>query len=284
MKLKTKILTLLAAALMISAVGVNVFAQTKDEWLQEGHRLNRMGDVEAAIEHYQKALEIAPDFEPAQRSLKGAQREQAQSDYVMQTAPHCRPPVAGPEIISQCFSDYFLFSGRPVHPLIIRELVGYLSDSEDVVVAIDLEGSQNANQFCCTDSYEVETGENGKLMVTIDLVNDFSAEQITEDDCGNACIFRYQFEGSTSNGVQVVRTWERTGGSGVFSTLLLLRMVERQRLSYELNEDTAPQTRTAIDIEKLGLLGLGDREQHDIAIDGNNLLIDARTITLETRP
>ena len=70
------IITLIA--LFFLTMNAPVLAQSEtDKLLQEGHKLNRAGDLDGAIEFYKKSLEADPEYRAAKNSLKDALKKQA---------------------------------------------------------------------------------------------------------------------------------------------------------------------------------------------------------------
>ncbi len=194
-----------------------------------------------------------------------------------QIPPTCQGKTQNAETKMHCLRDHLLFSSKPLHPLIIRDLLTGMSDRDDQIVAINLDGSVGSNKYCCDGGFAV-TKKDNKMEVRLDLVEDFSSQQMAKDAC-RGCAFTYRFEGTTRNGVSLIRTWEQMGGSGVFSTLIFVTFNERKAL-----RQTSP-TKLSLDksqiiIEKLGQIELGDRKGHTIKIDGDFLILDGQRISV----
>src|SRR5262245_65278803 len=98
-----------------------------------------------------------------------------------------------------------LWRGAAVHPGCLRQLTTDLADSRPVVAAVDLEGCSKSNRFA--DAPEAD----GRILRW-------------KPDAGDRGFFQYEYLGTLSNGVLVVRTAESGGGSGIFQELLLLRV------------------------------------------------------------
>ncbi|GAB4368583.1 MAG: hypothetical protein Kow00114_27940 [Kiloniellaceae bacterium] len=172
-----------------------------------------------------------------------------------------------------CLAEAFLFNGTAVHPLILRSLAGLPSDGRATVTAIDLEAAATANQFCCADSFEVSLDAAGHVGATLDLAGAFSAAQLPREDCPEGCWFAYRFHGRTAGGVQIVQTWERSGGTQTFSSLLFLT----QRRSGMFDGEG---WRQRLQLVSLGKLNLGDAAEAPIAIRGDSVFVGTREIPI----
>jgi hypothetical protein len=170
-----------------------------------------------------------------------------------------------------CLRDAFIYEGKAIHPLIVKALAGLPSDGRAVVTAVDLVAAQGANQFCCRDSFEVSLDDEGRIGASIDLVEIFSGAQQTKADCPEGCWFSYRFIGSTRNDVQVVATWEKSGGSGAFSTLLFLK--SRKALIFD-----GERWSTRLQLTAIGKMNLVAEAETPVAIDGSMVRVGEREI------
>ena len=248
--------------------------QKKDasEMLQRGHRMNRNGNIDAAIEFYKKSLAIRPGYFAAKSSLKTALKQKTFLKLLEKVEPVCRKSAKDMEVQKLCLQKHFFFGGRPIHPKIIEEFNTGLSDTGDQVVAINIEDSQGSNRYCCTRDVEVKIFRDGEVYAKIDFKKDGW--------------FSYRFHGTTDNGVYLIRIWDNGGGSGVFSSLLFLRIREvyslkklvARELLQKKTESILNSGKKRIHLEKLGSILLGDREKHTITVDGNFLILDGKKI------
>ena len=88
-----------------------------------------------------------------------------------------------------------------VHPLIVKELLGWISDSCSTVVSVDLGAANRSNRFLGDFSVN---GDEAKALV----------------ECQDAeAIFVYRHVATTPSGVEVVECYDYGGGSGVFGTI-----------------------------------------------------------------
>ncbi len=85
-----------------------------------------------------------------------------------------------------------LWQGSAVHPGCVHELKTELADSKPVVAAVDLEGCGRSNKYYA--AYETE----GRIL------------RWRDPDGG---YFQYEYLGTLSNAVHVVRTGESGGGA-----------------------------------------------------------------------
>jgi len=243
-----------------------VFSQQVDAFdvLQKGHKAKRGGNIEEAIKFYKKAIEIKPNYKPAKFSLKSALQLKSISDGIKEIAPNCVKPKNAMDN-KRCAQEYFVWNGQPIHPKIVEDLVIPFFDKGDQIISINLEFSQDSNRYCCKDNYSVKV-ENGLMLVSY----------LRPSDEG---FFSYQFKGKMDNGVFVIRTWNNTGGSGVFGALLFLKITERASLRLK-GDRLLVFDRKHVVLEKLGEWRLGDRKRHGIKVDKNSLYLDGKIISI----
>ena len=132
-----------------------------------------------------------------------------------------------------------------VHPLIVKELLGWISDSNATIVAVDLESANRSNRF--HGDFATTEGQSGTLVWWQD-----------EDE---EEWFSYRHVATTPSGVDIVECHDCGGGSGVFGTVALF-CVERDR-ALDLNEDESSRDRTVL--KTLGQFSLGDRYRGEVS-------------------
>lgn len=152
-----------------------------------------------------------------------------------------------------CAQKYFLIGGEPINPMIIKDLIPWISDYGNQVLVISLLKSQKSNKYFC-ENLEV------------------SPENYTISNFDKEGAFSYSLEGKTDNGIFVIHTVESGGGTGRFSNLLFVRIREHVGLG-EIENEKLELTDKMIVIEKLGSIYLGDRVNVKITIDGNSVLL-----------
>lgn len=166
----------------------------------------------------------------------------------------------------------FSFAQAPfVHPLIVKDLTTWLSDTGDQVVAINLTDSNWSNRY----HGEVEASSERCPRV-----------RWKGPEGG---WFRYQYVGMTDAGVQVLRISESGGGTLVSVELLFavlefdygFRHYAGDYWSLPAATPTVPEQigarvvrpdRQRVLLRKLGTFGLGDRWHGDLAVRGDEVL------------
>jgi hypothetical protein len=144
-----------------------------------------------------------------------------------------------------------LVEGSAVHPGCIRELTTELADSMPVVAGIDIVGCRDSNEYAS----EYET--SGQVLRWRDPTSTRGA------------YFQYEYLGSLSNGVHVVMTADSGGGSGIFQSLLFLRVGQATVL-----EDGKPRVRQMLTL--VGSESVGDRAEVTVQLSGESVTIKRR--------
>lgn len=169
------------------------------------------------------------------------------------------------EHIKDCIKKHFIISGKPINPMIIKDLNAWISDSGDQIVSINLLDSQDSNKYFHAKNYEVK--KHGEYFT-------LSLEIPSEDQkLSSAGSFSYVVEGVTDNGVFVLQTIENGGGTGYFQSLLFVRIREDMGFG-KAQDDKLVLNQKRILIEKLGEMPLGDRVKVDVKVKGNTLVLN----------
>lgn len=138
-----------------------------------------------------------------------------------------------------------------VHPFIIESLTTQLCDSKPVHLSVLLEGARKANAF-----YDDEVKKCGDFICS-------------ERD---GCLFGYKFIGCVENTVLVLQTVLNGGGSGSFYRLLFCSIIQRDViLDIYLGEMDKLMT-----LNLIGEMGLGDRFEGSVVLEGNIVTVDGR--------
>ena len=148
----------------------------------------------------------------------------------------------------------FSFCGDEyVHPLIVRELIGWISDRHETIVGVDLEAANRSNRFL-GDVRQRQDGE--KRWIIYD---------------GKKESFCYSFVATTPSGIDILECHDWLGGSGVFGTVALLSVDTGQALA--VDDHGLPTTRRRSVLTIVGQRSLGDRYSGRVWYDGGVLRV-----------
>ena len=137
------------------------------------------------------------------------------------------------------FSKYSFIGSEFINPRILEDLCGWLSDTGDQIVSINIEKSNKSNRYFGT----VTTQE-------IDKQNPVVKSEHEEG------WFKYQYLGCSFSGVHILQTWSNTGGSGVFCNIVMVILSVDS--SFEQTDSENNKTNRFV-IKLIGCLPLGDR-------------------------
>jgi hypothetical protein len=117
------------------------------------------------------------------------------------------PLVLNRETSQNWEESQFSFT-RPeyIHPRIVEELQGYMSDQHQTVISVDLTAANRSNRFF--GEYEIRKYDGRLWLIRKDA------------DQESRVWFEYTHVGVSSSGTHIVWTRDCGGGSGVFNTLL----------------------------------------------------------------
>lgn len=138
-----------------------------------------------------------------------------------------------------------------VHPLIVRELIGWISDRYETIVGVDLEAANRSNRFYGA----VRQRQHGEKSCVVYE--------------GKGESFWYSFVATTPSGVHILECHDWLGGSGVFGSVALLSIDTDQAL--DVDDDGIPTTRRRSVLTIVGRRGLGDRYSGRVWYDGGVL-------------
>ncbi len=270
--------------LFFLSINAPALAQSEaSKLLQEGHKLNRTGDLDGAIEFYKKSLKANPEYSAAKSSLKGALKKQAILKIVETFDPVCQKSSNDFNVIKLCLEKHLFFNRQPLHPLIVQEFITWLSDTGDQIISINLRDAFDSNRYCCDDSFSVELSEK-RTLVRTDFTKDYDTynnDYISQEECVGSCTLTYAHLGTTDNGAIVIQVWERSGGSGVFSTLLFTKVKKRMGANFDYaNPSKLAFDKQQIVLEKLFSISLGDRQETSISVNGNFVVLNDTKIKI----
>lgn len=135
-----------------------------------------------------------------------------------------------------------------INPLLLKDLVGWISDSGRQIASIDIEGANSSNRYF------------GEIVERVFEERTFIEVQ-GEDDRE---VFGYEYLGTSESGIHVVHAYDSTGGSATFHWLLLLQIEESSVLEYE---DNTPELETTPVLKLVGRIGLGDRYNGGVVME-----------------
>ena len=186
---------------------------------------------------------------------------------------------------SPLHATYSLKTAPFVHPKIVNDLIGWLSDSGDQVVAINLLNSQESNRYFgeITVAPQLEPTER-----SWPWVYSVDGEENPDKRLGELWgrpWYAYQYVGSTSSGLDVVHARHSGGGSGIFNSVVFTRTELDRGVDYPLLREVEPRTAPARPevrdrelIRFVGRIPLGDRWLGTLEIVGNELVARGRDL------
>lgn len=148
-------------------------------------------------------------------------------------------------------TEYSFAREEFVHPLIVLELLGWISDSDETICSVDLCTANKSNRFYgefSTDHVDGRTWVRGSL----DMGPDEPRSTIS-----------YAHVATTQAGIELVQCYMCGGGSGVFGYVSAFRVTKEEVLF----------GRNRIALTILGSVSLGDRYDGEIHYDGGFLNI-----------
>lgn len=140
-------------------------------------------------------------------------------------------------------SKYSFIEPEYINPKIIENLVGWLSDTGDQVVSINVTKSNKSNRY------------HGDV-----TVENTSGNPIVKAADGKVS-FAYQYIGHSFSGIHLLRTWDSGGGSDIFSSVVLITISNDNAIEYEKQKATKIERFV---VKKVGVLPLGDRYKGEI--------------------
>ncbi len=172
----------------------------------------------------------------------------------------------------------YSFTNEPfVNPRLIDDLLSWISDSGDQVVAINLLEAQNCNRYSSTA--ERWDNERAKTLWGSNPVVGYN-----ERGEGNSGWLSYVSLGQTDSGVHVLVISQNTGGSMTLRRLLFLTVESDMGLSHDWDDPVIRQTRPRLLLKSLGNIVLGDRWAGTLRVEGNQLLVGADDGWFRGRP
>lgn len=146
-----------------------------------------------------------------------------------------------------------------IHPLILKELLGWLSDTEETVAAVNLTAANRSNRFF--GKFAPCRHDDGTLLVRWQ---------------GSKASFTYSHIATSPSGIEMVHCSDWGGGSGVFGRVGLFYLEQDRAVEYvdeRLGERERILTRERAIIKTLGSVPLGDRYDGKITYRGGVLSV-----------
>ena len=176
----------------------------------------------------------------------------------------CKNCVIGSSIYSMPYSlesgSYSFADEEFIHPLIIRELLGWISDRSETIVSVDIESSNKSNRF--HGEFEIND-RDGRKWVTWTSPESYSYRRE---------FFTYAHIATSPTGVEMVECYDCGGGSGVFGTAGLFLLDPDRALDESCSGTIFTRDRQVLKI--LGSIGLGDRYKGEITYNNKILTIN----------
>ena len=162
--------------------------------------------------------------------------EQFSTEELERLAIHNPSYLSGSDAPEGLGDTRFSFDEKDyVHPLVVKELLGWLSDSRATIVGVDLEAANRSNRF--HGDFAVEEGSTVRWQ-------------------GDREAFSYRHVATTPSGVEIVECHDWGGGSGVFGTVALFSLEQDRAL--QSDGDVLEAHRRSV-LKTRGQFALGDR-------------------------
>ena len=150
--------------------------------------------------------------------------------------------------------QYSFIREKLIHPLIVRELLGWISDRRETIVSVDLKSANRSNRFY--GDFSVHRRDD-RLWVK------------WEDD--DREFFEYSHIATSPTGVEIVECYDCGGGSGVFGSIGLFCLEYDRALEVDRKQNVSTCERAIL--KSLGSVGLGDRYKGIITYKDERLIV-----------
>ena len=178
-----------------------------------------------------------------------------------QSATAAKDPTDGRE---QKAVLYYFDHAPYVHPRIIQDLLAWISDGGDQVVAINLLESQRSNRYY------------GDVTI-VEIAGESPVVRYRGEKDGAADMIDYQYIGKSRSGVHILKTWESGRGTMVSTCLMFVTLENDKGLLVHDDTHVIDLGNPRVLIRKLGEIPLGDRYEGTLDLKGNQLRIGADT-------
>ena len=169
----------------------------------------------------------------------------------------CGRPELGLDSMAEVLREakgHFTCGGKPIHPGLLYELFGWMSDPLPITVAVDVLATLNSNEYSKPD-----------VKVRGDWIECDIREYrpATEDECR----FGYQRKGVLHDGTQVLRVYYWPGGSGTFMYLMFLRFDTEKALDMHMK----PYSRLLMKV--ICTYPLGDNDDAKVQVYSDRVIV-----------
>ena len=186
----------------------------------------------------------------------------------------------------QRFHSTYSFRTAPfVHPKIVNDLIGSLSDHGDQVVAINLLDSQDSNRYF---GEIFVTPQTDPLVPSWPRVYSLDGEPTRDGELGDRWgqeVYAYRYVDSTDSGLDVLHAQYSGGGSGVFNHAVFVLTEADYGAAYPLPRDidsgqnsAEPEIHDRELIRILGRIPLGDRWIGTVEVSGDDVVVRGRDL------
>ncbi|GAA4823120.1 hypothetical protein GCM10011365_25600 [Marinicella pacifica] len=152
-------------------------------------------------------------------------------------------------------AKYSFVDSEFINPRILDDLCGWLSDSGDQIVSINITDSNKSNRYF--GDIDVKKSDSGFPIVTCTSEEGWVS---------------HKYIGRSFSGLHIVEAWSNGGGSGIFCNVLLVTLSLDSALEYDV---TRYEKKSRYVIKLIGSLPLGDRYDGEIGYKFGILTIPA---------
>ena len=203
------------------------------------------------------------------------------ADGVRNDTKQTESPVGKPQL----YATYSFKKAPFVHPKIINEFVGHLSDVGDQVIAINLLDSQDSNRYFGEISV---APQEDPMVPSWPWVYTVEGEESRPMDLGELWgvpWYAYRWVALTQSGLDVLHVRGSGGGTGIFNWVVFTRIEVDQGAEYPLSRYVESRTETVpseIRVRELlrfvGRIPLGDRWLGTVEVNGNDVVVRGRDL------
>ena len=160
--------------------------------------------------------------------------------------------------------QYSFFRNELIHPKIIEDMLGWMSDTGDQVVSVNLIDANHCNRY--SGKVQVQNNDGEKYPYV------FYEENKESEGYQYTISFGYQYIGTSDSGIHVLYTSSSGGGSGIFKSLIFLTLEKDEGIVYDYDKSRISK-QARINLKSLGSMSLGDRYFGDLQLKNGLLKI-----------